>query len=166
MYKKCEVPLIKLKKQVDLSKFDFKSTKDVEPLKTVIGQKRAVSAITFALEMKDSGYNIFVTGSYGTGRTTIVTDLLNKSAKSRPTPSDWVFVYNFANPDEPLALELAPGKACSFRNEMQRLIQSLKTGLKKLLSPKATPGAKRKSSKPPSKPNTIYIPSWKKTRWT
>ena len=142
MYKQCEIPPSKLKKQVNLAKFSFQSTKDIEPLKTVIGQKRAVSAITFALEMKDSGYNIFVTGSYGTGRTTIVTDLLNKSAKNRPTPSDWIFVHNFSNPDEPLALELAPGKACSFRTEMQRLIHSLKGGLKKAFESKSYTGRK------------------------
>ena len=142
MFKQCEVPLSKLKKQIDISKFSFQSTKDIEPLKTVIGQKRAVSAISFALEMNESGYNIFVTGSYGTGRTTIVTDLLQKRAKNRPTPSDWAFVYNFNNPDEPLALELAAGKACAFRSEMQRLIQSLKVGLKKAFESKSYTGRK------------------------
>ena len=80
MYKQCKVALSDLKKNVDLSKFSFKTTGDIQPLDTVIGQDRAVKAINFGLAMEDPSYNIFVTGFRGTGRTTIVNDLLKKNA--------------------------------------------------------------------------------------
>jgi lon-related putative ATP-dependent protease len=137
MYKKCIVPVNRLTKQVDLKKYNFNTTKDITSLSTVIGQKRAVSSINFALEIDDaSGYNLFVTGSYGTGRTTIVTDLLNKSAQKRKTPSDWIFVYNFQNADEPIALEIPAGKAKIFRQDMQRLINNLTVDLQKVFESK------------------------------
>jgi len=136
MFKKCTVPVEALNKAVNLNKFDFKTTADLKALDNVIGQKRAVSSINFALEIDDSGYNIFVTGSYGTGRTTIVTDLLHKAAKKRPHPSDWVFVYNFENRDEPKVLEMGTGQANKFRKEMSRLMSSLKMDLQKAFESK------------------------------
>jgi len=48
--------------------FTFKSTADIDPLDEVIGQKRAVQAIEFGLNMKNPEYNIFVTGIEGTGK--------------------------------------------------------------------------------------------------
>ncbi len=137
MYKKCIVPVNRLTKQIDLKEYNFNTTKDITSLSTVIGQKRAVSSINFALEIDDaSGYNLFVTGSYGTGRTTIVTDILNKTAQKRKTPSDWVFVYNFNNADEPIALEIPAGKAKIFRQDMQRLINNLTIDLQKVFESK------------------------------
>ena len=75
------------------------------------GQDRAVKAINFGLAMEDPSYNIFVTGFRGTGRTTIVNDLLHKVAYKKDKPNDWLFVYNFDNPDEPKALNLPSRKA-------------------------------------------------------
>ena len=49
MYKKCVVPVDRLKKDVNLSKFKFNTTEEISPLVTVIGQDRAVRAIDFAL---------------------------------------------------------------------------------------------------------------------
>ena len=98
MYKNCALKTDQLRKNIDLKKIKFESTRDIEPLTKVIGQERAVSALNFALEIHDSGYNIFVTGSYGTGRTTIVTDLLHATAKKQSVPHDLAFVFNFQKP--------------------------------------------------------------------
>ncbi len=136
MYKKCIVPLKALNKRANFEHVPFKTTADVKPLSAVIGQDRAVSSINFALEIGDSGYNIFVTGSYGTGRTTIVKDLLQGSAKNRPIPADWAFVYNFENPDEPKALQLPSGQAVKLKRQMQRLMSNLKSDLQKTFESK------------------------------
>ncbi len=136
MYKKCIVPVKLLNKRIRIDHIPFQTTADIKPLTTVIGQDRAVASINFALEIEDSGYNIFVTGNYGTGRTTIVRDLLNKAAKKRPTPDDWVFVFNFENPDEPKALRLPSGEANHLKKQMQRLISTLRTDLQKAFESK------------------------------
>ncbi len=136
MYRKCDVDPKYLSKNVDVSKFPFETTEEVTALSTVIGQDRAVLSVTFALEIDDSGYNLFVTGNYGTGRTTIVQDLLNEMAGKRPDPPDWVYVYHFKNPDEPQALQLPSGMACEFRDDMHRLISTLKNDLLKAFESK------------------------------
>jgi len=136
MYKKCEVPLQMLRKRVDLSRYEFATTAEIRPLDSVIGQERAVSSINFALEIDDSGYNLFVTGTHGTGRTTIVRDLLNKASKKRPEPDDWVFVFNFDAPDEPEAIQLPRGLASKFKKRMNRLISTCRIDLIKAFESK------------------------------
>jgi hypothetical protein len=130
MYKKCEVPVKQLRKDVDLSKLKFKTTEDIPPLATVIGQDRAVKAIDFGLAIEDPSYNIFVTGFRGTGRTTIVRDLLDKIATSPSKPEDRIFVYNFENPDEPKAISLPSKNAKSLITKFDRLINKIKSSLK------------------------------------
>ena len=112
--------------------FKFKNTSQIEPLNTVIGQERAVQAIDFGLNMQDPGYNIFVTGPAGTGKSTIARDLVNKHAKTLPTPNDWCLVNNFKDEFRPKAIELPPGKAVRFSKMMNRVIENLKKQLPKL----------------------------------
>ena len=52
-----------LKSFCDPSRFTFASTEEVPPLGDVIGQRRAVQAIAFGLEMPGPGYHIFVLGA-------------------------------------------------------------------------------------------------------
>lgn len=131
MYKNCNVEIKSLKKEVDLSKIKFETTKDIPVLDSVIGQDRAVKSINFALEIKNSTYNIFVTGMRGTGRTTIVQDLLKKYAASEPSPNDWIYVYNFENPDEPKAIELPRKRARILEKKFSKLISNIKRELTK-----------------------------------
>ena len=136
MYKNCALKTDQLRKNIDLKKIKFESTRDIEPLTKVIGQERAVSALNFALEIHDSGYNIFVTGSYGTGRTTIVTDLLHATAKKQDVPHDLAFVFNFQNPDEPICLKVPSGKAHVLKKDMQRLINNVMIDIQKTFESK------------------------------
>ena len=87
---KNEVSISDLRCLCDPSMFDFETTADIDPLDEVIGQERAVRAITFGLEMQSAGYHIFVTGPEGTGKATIVQDIVRKAAKDLPTPPGWI----------------------------------------------------------------------------
>ena len=129
MYKKCAVPVELLAKNADLSKIPFKTTNEIQPLDSVIGQDRAVKAINFGLAMYDPSYNIFVTGFRGTGRTTIVHDLLRKVAYRKEKPNDWLYVYNFENPDEPRALTLPSKKSRILLRHFNRNIENLRNTL-------------------------------------
>ena len=71
MKKKFELKPVDLRSTCDPKMFTFKSTAEVDPLDNVIGQERAVQAIEFGLNMKSPGYNMFVTGIEGTGKSTI-----------------------------------------------------------------------------------------------
>jgi lon-related putative ATP-dependent protease len=125
------VPLNDLRCLCDLSMFDFETTADIAPLDQVIGQERAVRAITFGLEIKSAGYHIFVTGPEGTGKTTIVQEIVRKAARNLPTPPDWCMVNNFKDEYRPRALPITPGQAGRFAKSLNRLISDLKIRLPK-----------------------------------
>jgi lon-related putative ATP-dependent protease len=115
----------------DPAMLDFETTADIEPLDQVIGQDRAVRAINFGLEMKSAGYHIFVTGPEGTGKTTIVQEIVNKAAKALSTPADWCMVNNFKDEYRPRALPVNPGHAARFAKSLNRLVSDLKIRLPK-----------------------------------
>src|SRR5215475_14242704 len=99
-----EVPADKLAWRCDLSFLPFTCTADMTPLEDFIGQERAVRAIKFGLGVNKPGFNIFVTGLTGTGKTSIIKAFLKKvtsqqrtPAVDQPTPEDWCYVYNFSD---------------------------------------------------------------------
>jgi lon-related putative ATP-dependent protease len=114
--------------------FKFRNTARVPPLEEVIGQERAVRAIEFGLNMNSCGYNIFVTGREGTGKSTIVQDLVRRHARSQATPCDWCLVNNFQDEFCPRPIALAAAKAGTFKKQMARLVSDLKTRLPKALA--------------------------------
>jgi lon-related putative ATP-dependent protease len=98
------------------------STKGLVPLREIIGQDRAVRALKFGLGIKDQGFNIYVAGFPGTGRTTAVKNFLEEVARVRPVPSDWCYVNNFHNQYEPKAMKLPAGKGRHLRDDMATFV--------------------------------------------
>ncbi|MHA2060291.1 MAG: Lon-like protease helical domain-containing protein, partial [Candidatus Ranarchaeia archaeon] len=92
----------------------------------IIGQDRAVKAIQFGLGMPSQGFNIFLAGKSGTGRTTAMRTFLKEFAKNKPTPSDWCYVDNFKDPFSPIALELPAGKGREFKQDIEHFITDSK----------------------------------------
>ena len=125
MSKKYEVKTADLRCICNPRVFKFKNTSRVKPLSEVIGQKRAVQAIDFGLNMKSPGYNIFVTGLDGTGKSTIVKDIVTKHAKTLPAPDNWCLVNNFKDQFRPKAIAVSCGKAVQFSKTMKKLIEDL-----------------------------------------
>ncbi len=122
---KLEVPSSQLRWHCSPSSLGVKTTDDIHPSKEIIGQDRALRALRLGLEMKHSGYNVFVTGFSGTGRLTTIKRLLSEF-KSKPTQlSDRCYVHNFKHNDQPMLLTLPAGKGVAFRDEMDSLIQEL-----------------------------------------
>ena len=105
--------------------FVFASTDELEPFRGVLGQERAVEALQFGVAMPRPGYNVFVMGEPGTGRFSYVRRYLKTEAKRLQTPSDWVYVNNFDEQREPRVLELPPGSATEFVEDIGQLIDNL-----------------------------------------
>lgn len=122
----------KLRRVCDPRQFDFKTTEEVSPLEATIGQERALNAIGFGFGIKTSGFNLYVAGPAGTGRHTTVTSQVKKMAEKEPPPSDWLYVYNFAQPDKPMALELPIGVGCLFADDMDDLIEDCRVEIPKV----------------------------------
>jgi lon-related putative ATP-dependent protease len=131
MSEKFELKSPELRCICDPKIFKFKDTSEIEPLDKVIGQERAVQAIDFGLNMKSPGYNIFVTGLEGTGKSTIVKDIVTKHAKDLPTSNDWCMINNFKDAFRPKAISVPCGKANPFKKQMNKLIEDLKKRLPK-----------------------------------
>ena len=124
----------KLRKQCDPNQFKFEDTGELSPLGGVVGQERALEAIDFGVKMRNNGYNIYVLGPVGAGRTTTVKELIERQARKMPTPDDWCYVYNFNNPDEPNAISLPAGKGKVFKRKMEKFIRELRIAIPNALN--------------------------------
>ena len=113
----------------DLSQLNIKTTDDLPPCTDFIGQKRAVESIEFGIGMDYAEYNIFLVGPTGVGKSTTIETMLARVAKTRPTPKDWCYVYNFQDPNEPKAVELPTGRGKLFKKDMEDFLHILKTDI-------------------------------------
>ncbi len=120
-----ELAAQQLRREVDLSELSFTSTAELNHLEGIIGQERATRAVEFGLNIQAKGFNIFALGPAGAGRTTTIRRYLQQVAVSRPVPDDWVYVYNFDDPDAPKALRLPAGRAAQLRKRMEELLRDV-----------------------------------------
>ncbi|SCM79087.1 ATP-dependent protease [uncultured Sporomusa sp.] len=124
----------KLRFTCDEHVFDFDTTETVPPLEVMIGQERAVKAVEFGLFTKNPGYNIFISGLVGTGKITYAETAVKKVAGNQEVPNDWCYVNNLETPGQPIALALPAGMGYSFKQDMQELVENLKTDIPKVFS--------------------------------
>ena len=116
--------------------FKFSTTDELPELTETIGQVRALNAIDFGLNLDSKGFNIYVLGENGTGKSTTIKAILNKKAAEEPVPTDWCYVYNFKEPDIPLAISTEPGRASVFHKDMEELIKILRVEIPKIFESK------------------------------
>ena len=122
-----EVSAKKLKMICDYSQFDFASTEELSEFPGIIGQERAAKAMEFGLKMKGHGYNIFMTGITGTGKTSYARTLVKQIAIKETVPDDWCYVYNFKKSSQPLVINLPGEKGFEFCKDIEELLETLKT---------------------------------------
>jgi lon-related putative ATP-dependent protease len=99
------------------------SSREMEPLEAIIGQERAVRSLRFGIGMRDLGFNVYVSGIPGTGKTTAVKRFLQEEARDKAVPNDLCYVNNFRDPTRPKALSLPAGKARQFQRDMKALVE-------------------------------------------
>lgn len=122
----------KLRKRCDPASIPYVDTSVAPPLKATIGQSRAERALDFGLQIKTKGFNIFAAGPVGTGRDTTVRQHVERVAKGEPTPHDWCYVYNFADPRRPMALRLPAGRGVELVKDIDELIRDAREELPKV----------------------------------
>jgi len=118
-----ELPVDKLRRICDPQMLGCETTEEMKPLETIIGQERAVRALEFGLGIQEFGFNIYVAGQPGTGKTTAVKRFLEEVAKDKAVPPDWCYVNNFRDPYRPHALRLPPGRGREFQKEVKNLVE-------------------------------------------
>lgn len=124
----CKVDSVRLKKYSDSSLLPS-STEHCPPLNPGFGQTRSILALNTAFEINARGYNVFAAGGQGLGKRTFITQyLVNKGHKQTPI-KDWIYVYNFNNPNQPLAIALNSGEAKELRGEIVKIWHNLQLTL-------------------------------------
>ncbi len=111
--------------------FNFDTTADLESIQDGIGQERGIKALEFGLQVDVKGYNLYIEGPSGVGKTLYTKNYLNKLAAKKKVPSDWCYIYNFENPNEPIAVELPAGQGKEFKEAMDGFIKEIRKDIKK-----------------------------------
>ena len=125
-----ELSYTQLRKSCDPATFKFKTTKELEPFTGTIGQARGIKAMEFGLNIDIKGYNLYLEGPTGIGKTIYAKNKLESIAKTKPIPDDWCYVYNFENPNEPVAISLPAKMGKEFTNDMAQFIENIKVEIK------------------------------------
>jgi predicted ATP-dependent protease len=121
-----ELTVDQLRQTVDPGIFHFQSTEELEALREVIGQDRAVRAISFGIDIHSPGYHVFAMGPAGVGKMTTIKQFLERTAADEPVPDDWLYVNNFEDSDKPKSIRLPAGRGCEFEHDMEELVEDLK----------------------------------------
>ncbi len=121
-----------LKDTCDPKIFKFDSTKEiVSTANLVYGQDRGIKALEFGVNVDLKGYNLYLEGPTGVGKTMYTKKFLRAKAKKEKTPNDWCYIYNFDNPNEPIAVSLPAGQGQVFKDAMDEFIRGIRKDIKK-----------------------------------
>lgn len=123
-----------LRKTCDPQLFSFKDTSEIESFDGIIGQDRAIKALEFGLDIPHHGYNLFLCGPAGTGKTTLARNMARKKASTREVPGDWCYIYNFRDPDRPQAISMPGGMGKRLVRDIDKMINQVKMALAKVFN--------------------------------
>ena len=111
------------------AEFNFTTTNDIPDFEGMVGQERAIEALSFAVEIDRPGYNMYLMGSTGLGKHTLLNRFLDKASAEQSPADDWCYVFNFYDPQKPKAISLPAGQGRQFRDDMRQLVQDLQTAI-------------------------------------
>jgi len=110
--------------------FNFDTTEELESIVDGIGQDRGIKALEFGINVSVKGYNIYLEGPSGVGKTMYTKNYLDTISKKKKTPCDWCYIYNFDKPNEPIAVSLPAGQGKEFESAMDNFIKDIKKDIK------------------------------------
>ena len=120
----CKPSLLGFETTEDLARFD----------NGIIGQQRAVKAIDLGMKMKQRGYNIFMAGYTGTGRSTYAKTVAQEQAREKDVPADICYVYNFDDSEKPRSLLLPSGIGLDLKQDMEEVIAEIREEIPRAFS--------------------------------
>ena len=129
--KKNELSFNDLKMTCDTKMFKFETTEELESINDGIGQERGIKAFEFGINVNVKGNNIYIEGPSGVGKTMYAKNYLSEIAPKKKVPNDWCYIYNFQNPNEPIAVSLPAGQGKEFKESMDGFIKEVKKDIKK-----------------------------------
>lgn len=129
-----QIPSKKVRWSFNESTLKLRSTAEIEPLTSIIGQPRAIESLRLGAQLYAKGYNMFVTGLSGTGRTTAVKQMLEKLSLDTECPItyDYLYVNNFIEPQKPRLIKLIRGNGKFFSKMVDDSISFIRERLPKV----------------------------------
>ena len=131
MKEKNELSYRDLKMVCNQNMFNFETTEELEAITDGIGQERGIKALQFGINVDVKGYNIYMEGPSGVGKTMYAKNYLDSISKKKKVPNDWCYIYNFQNPNEPIAVDLPAGQGREFKELMDGFIKEIKKDIQK-----------------------------------
>ena len=132
MKKTNELDYTLLREVCNPNMFKFETTEELEGTKeAVYGQERGIKALQFGVQVDAKGYNIFVEGPSGVGKTIYTRNYLKKISTKKKVPHDWCYIYNFDNPNEPIAVSFPAGQGKAFKKSMDDFVKDIKLDIKR-----------------------------------
>ncbi|MCB9640601.1 MAG: AAA family ATPase [Myxococcales bacterium] len=129
------LPAEKLRRRVDPARLQELEQSIPAPANAdLVGQGRAVDALSFGLDIGVKGYNVFIVGPPGTGKTSTVLRLIRERARKESRPQDTCYVYNFDDPHRPQVLSLPFGAGAKVDKELQQSILALSRSIGQALA--------------------------------
>ena len=122
-----KVPIERLTRVCNPDSLSFETTVEVAPLEGTMAQERAASALELGLGIDAEGFNLFVSGTPGTGRNSAIREYLDSVAGDKPNPPDWGYLHNFQDPTLPVPVALPCGEMRAFARDMDELIATCRT---------------------------------------
>ena len=128
--KKNELSYKELKNICNPNTFKFETTDELDGLDSIYGQDRGIKALEFGLSVDAKGYNLYIEGPSGVGKTMYAKKYISKLASKKKTPDDWCYIYNFDIPNEPIAVSLPAGLGKEFKSDMDSFIEDINKDIK------------------------------------
>lgn len=128
--RKNELSYKSLKNVCNPNTFKFETTDELDSKDLIYGQDRGIKALEFGLDVDSKGYNLYLEGPSGVGKTMYTKNYVTKVASKKKTPDDWCYIYNFDNPNEPISVSLHAGKGRVFRDDMDAFIADIRKDIK------------------------------------
>ncbi|NPA40292.1 MAG: AAA family ATPase [Thermodesulfobacteria bacterium] len=106
------------------------------PEEIFIKQERLEKAFDLALSLEEEGYNVFVCGPNGVGRSRYTLKRLKEVAEKKPTPPDVCYVHNFKDSYKPVPIILPSGLGKVLAEGIEKALEYLKKRTAKVFESK------------------------------
>jgi lon-related putative ATP-dependent protease len=123
---KYKIPFSKLDYNFEAEKLDFKTTEELSAIdEEIIGQNRAADSLDFGMRVNKRGYNIFMAGESGTGKSTYAENMTEEKSAEMEQPKDILYLFNFLEPEKPRVIRVPAGMGNDLKNDMEKIVEEL-----------------------------------------
>jgi lon-related putative ATP-dependent protease len=123
---KYKIPFSNLDYSFEADELDFETTAELSAIdEEIIGQNRAADSLDFGMRVNKSGYNIFMAGESGTGKSTYAENMAEEKSAAMEQPKDILYVFNFSEPEKPRVMRVPAGMGNDLKDDMEKIVEEL-----------------------------------------